>query len=188
MQDKWIRCGKAVKSLLNNRPEETSEFDNLNQGKCVQPIEMTFRFATKDDLPAIISLLADDVLGVARESLDIGTHIKYERAFSAICAQTGNQILLGIRDNEIAAMLQLTFIPSLSHQGGTRAQIESVRVKGNLRGYGIGKLLFQRAIDISKQAGCVVIQLTTDQRRNDALRFYEKLGFQHTHRGMKLAI
>jgi hypothetical protein len=32
------------------------------------------------------------------------------------------------------------------------------------------------------------VQLTTDRRRTDALRFYESLGFRPTHAGMKLPL
>lgn len=147
-----------------------------------------FRSATLEDLPTILVLLADDVLGTQRESLDASKIAKYEVALRAIFSQKGNQILLGVRDTEIVAMLQLTFIPGLSHQGATRAQIESVRVKSSVRGQGIGKILFREAIDISRRAGCFIVQLTTDQRRLDAVRFYESLGFKPTHFGMKLAI
>lgn len=151
-------------------------------------LEIQFRYATLDDLPAILSLLADDLLGTQRESMDAIATIKYEAAFRDIYSQKGNQILLGIQGTEIVAMLQLTFIPGLSHQGATRAQIESVRVKSSVRGGGIGKTLLGEAIDISKRAGCSIVQLTTDQRRPDAVRFYESLGFKPTHFGMKLAI
>lgn len=150
--------------------------------------EIQFRSATIADLPAILSLLADDVLGMQRESLDAAMRARYEAAFHAICAQQGNQILLGVQHGDIVAMLQLSIIPGLSHQGGTRAQIESVRVKSAVRGQGIGRRLFHEAIALSKQAGCVIVQLTTDQRRADALRFYESLGFKPTHLGMKLRV
>lgn len=150
------------------------------------PIE--FRSATIDDLPAILLLLAEDVLGAQRESLDEAARARYEAAFRDIHAQQGNQILLGVRGDEVVAMLQLTFIPGLSHQGGMRAQIESVRVKRSSRGQGLGKRLFREAVELSKQAGCIMVQLTTDRRRDDAIRFYEELGFKSTHFGMKLPL
>ncbi|MFC4931865.1 GNAT family N-acetyltransferase [Massilia sp. GCM10023247] len=156
----------------------------MTQGNTV----IQFRSAAFEDLPKILSLLADHVLGTQRESLDAATIARYEAAFRDIYSQKGNQILVGVQDSEIVAMLQLTFIPGLSHQGATRAQIESVRVKSSVRGHGIGKILFREAIDLSKRAGCSIVQLTTDQRRPDAVRFYESLGFKPTHSGMKLAI
>lgn len=147
-----------------------------------------FRAATRDDLPAILSLLIDDTLGAHRERLDDAAQARYVSAFDQIQARPGDQILLGVQGDEVVAMMQLTFIPGLSHQGAMRAQVESVRVKGTTRGQGIGKLLFQHAIALSKEAGCAVVQLTTDRRREDAARFYESLGFKPSHLGMKLAI
>ena len=85
-------------------------------------------------------------------------------------------------------MLQLTVIAGLSHQGSARAQIESVRVKHAMRGRGYGKQLFQRGLEIAKAKHCAIAQLTTDVRRSDALRFYEKLGFEATHHGMKMRL
>lgn len=147
-----------------------------------------FRFATIDDLPSMVALLNEDILGMQRERMDTESRVRYELAFHAIQKQEGNQILLGVLKDEIIAMLQLTFIPGLAHQGGCRAQIEAVRVKDTVRGEGVGKLLFGKAIEISKQAGCVMVQLTTDRRRDDAIRFYESIGFTPTHWGMKLPI
>lgn len=147
-----------------------------------------FRFATIDDLSSMVALLSEDILGVERERMDAESRASYELAFHAIQEQEGNQILLGVLDGEIIAMLQLTFIPGLAHQGSRRAQIEAVRVKGTVRGEGVGKLLFEKAIEMSKQAGCVMVQLTTDRRRDDAIRFYESMGFTPTHWGMKLPI
>ena len=151
-------------------------------------MDIVFRRAVMADLPSLLALLAEDVLGAQRESLAAPLHEQYAEALRDILAQQGNQILLGLSGDEIVAMLQLTFIPGLAHQGARRAQIEAVRVKGSVRGQGIGKRLFAQAIALSREAGCAMVQLTTDRRREDAIRFYEALGFQPTHVGMKLPL
>ncbi|WDZ96232.1 GNAT family N-acetyltransferase [Herbaspirillum sp. WKF16] len=151
-----------------------------------QPI--SFRFATRDDIPVLIALLRDDDLGRQREADDAHSLGQYEEAFARMSGQPGNRILLGLNGDEIVGMLQLTIIHGLTHQGRSRAQIEGVRVKGNVRGQGYGKQLFQQAFDIGKAEGCFVAQLTTDNRRADARRFYESLGFQATHHGMKRSL
>jgi GNAT superfamily N-acetyltransferase len=46
----------------------------------------------------------------------------------------------------------------------------------------------RQAIEIARAEGCGLVQLTTDQRRADAHRFYERLGFVASHLGMKLAL
>jgi GNAT superfamily N-acetyltransferase len=83
-------------------------------------------------------------------------------------------------------MLQLTFIPYLTHQGSWRALIEGVRVHKDYRSHGIGKALFSWAIERARQRNCRMVQLTTDKARPEALRFYQQLGFQASHEGMKL--
>ncbi|MGS0524115.1 GNAT family N-acetyltransferase [Zobellia nedashkovskayae] len=82
--------------------------------------------------------------------------------------------------------MQLSYITYLTYQGGIRAQIEAVRVHEDYRSKGIGQQLFEWAIQRAKQKGAHVVQLTTDKKRPDALKFYEKLGFTASHEGMKL--
>jgi GNAT superfamily N-acetyltransferase len=90
--------------------------------------------------------------------------------------------------NRVVGCLQLTFIPGLTRLGMTRAQIEGVRVEARRRGEGIGEALFHAAIDLAREADCGLVQLTTDQSRPDAHRFYQRLGFVASHQGMKLAL
>jgi len=85
----------------------------------------------------------------------------------------------------IVATLQLTYIPGLSRGGMRRALVEAVRVRSDLRGQRIGERLMEAAMDRARQRGCALIQLTTDLRRTDAHRFYQRLGFETTHAGMK---
>lgn len=146
---------------------------------------LVFRDADKADLPALAALLADDVLGAQRDGPQ---HMDaYIAAFDAVQAQAGNTIIVALIDEDIVGMLQLTLIPGLSRAGMLRAQIESVRVSSKHRGKKIGHALFEHAIGLAKQAGCGLVQLTTDKQRPDALRFYEALSFKATHEGMKLS-
>ena len=74
----------------------------------------------------------------------------------------------------------------MTYQGGIRAQIEAVRIREDQRRKGIGEKMFTWAIERAKERKAHLIQLTTDKKRPDALRFYEKLGFEASHEGMKL--
>jgi ribosomal protein S18 acetylase RimI-like enzyme len=112
----------------------------------------------------------------------------YKDAFSEIQKQIGNSIIVAVENNVVIGCLQLTFIPGLARLGMTRAQIEGVRVDRRYRKKGIGEALFCHAIDSAKAYGCGLVQLTTDKKRNDAHRFYERLGFMSSHEGMKLAL
>ncbi|MER2059133.1 MAG: GNAT family N-acetyltransferase, partial [Niallia sp.] len=86
---------------------------------------------------------------------------------------------------EIVGVQQITFTPHITHQGAWRATIEGVRTASSVRGKGVGTAIINWAIQRAKSRGCHLIQLTTDKQRPDALRFYERLGFQATHEGLK---
>ncbi|HZI24294.1 MAG TPA: GNAT family N-acetyltransferase [Chryseolinea sp.] len=148
---------------------------------------MIFRKATRSDLMEIVGMLANDPLGALRE--DLQHPEKYQQAFELI-DKDDNQELIVVENEggEIIGTFQLTFIQYLTHQGGIRAQIESVRVRDDQRGKGIGEQMFQWAIHRAKQKGAHLVQLTSDKKRLDAIRFYERLGFTASHEGMKLPV
>jgi ribosomal protein S18 acetylase RimI-like enzyme len=147
--------------------------------------EPVFRRANEDDLPAILTLLADDEHGRSREVLDRVPDPRYVAAFQAMEADPNQMPIVGAIGERVVAYLQLTVIPGLSRLGATRAQVESVRVARDLRGKGIGRRLMDYAIEEAGRRGCSLMQLTTDKTRPDAKRFYESLGFTASHEGMK---
>ncbi len=149
---------------------------------------MIIRRATEDDLPAIVQLLADDPLGAAREQYADPLPDAYRTAFAAMEAQGGNELRVAVIEHTVVGCLQLTMIPGISRMGASRAQIEGVRVAAAHRGERIGEALVHDAIERAKHAGCALVQLTTDATRVDAKRFYERLGFEATHLGMKLSL
>lgn len=147
-----------------------------------------FRQARRDDVPAIAALLADDVLGTERESPDENAYLK---AFGDMQAQGGNQYLVAVDsdgDGNILGCAQLVIIPGLSRTGMKRALVEGVRVAAAARGQGIGKRLMAEIHAIAAAEGCGLVQLTTDRARDAALGFYQRLGYVHSHHGMKLAL
>lgn len=143
------------------------------------------REAVDADLPRIADMLADDGLGRGRESGDMDV---YRAAFARMTAQPGNVYLVAEVEDQVAGCLQYTVIHGLSRAGASRAQIEGVRVDAAHRGQKIGEVMMQAAIDRARADGCALVQLTTDRRRGDAHRFYERLGFEASHVGMKLAL
>ncbi len=149
---------------------------------------LTFRRAVADDLPGLVALLADDALGRGREVTGPPLPAGYYAAFAAIEADPQQELVVAELAGSMAGSLQLTFIPGLSYQGACRAQIEGVRIRGDLRGRGLGGQLVGWAIARARERGCQLIQLTSDARRIEARRFYERLGFVASHVGMKLTL
>jgi GNAT superfamily N-acetyltransferase len=148
--------------------------------------QLRFRPARPDDLPTLVRMLADDPLGSRRERWSDPPAAAYVDAFAAITADPNNELVVAVRGEAVVGMLQLTFIPNLSYQGGWRTQIEGVRVVPDARSGGVGAAMMEWAIARARDRHCVMVQLTTDRARPDALRFYERLGFVRSHHGMKL--
>ena len=155
------------------------------------PVQLThsivLRLAAVGDVPAIVSLLADDVLGSSRES-EGDDLAPYLAAFAAIDEAPGQLLVVACAGDAVVATFQLSFIPGLSRRGTLRAQVEGVRVHAAQRGSGLGAALITWAIEESRRRGCGLVQLTTDKQRGDAHRFYERLGFVASHEGLKLTL
>ena len=142
-----------------------------------------FRPARRDEVPAVIAMLADDVLGQGREESDPAP---YYAAFDAMQNEGGNTLLVGVdQDDRPVATYQLTFISGLSLRASRRAQIESVRVAASHRGQGIGEAIMRDAESRARAAGCRLLQLTSNRSRDRALAFYERVGFTASHIGFK---
>lgn len=150
--------------------------------------DLTFRLAKIEDLPEIISMLADDVYGAQRENITEKVSEKYLEAFRKIQDDPNQELTVAEIDGNKVATFQLTFIQYLNFEGTLRAQIEAVRTRSDYRGQGIGTKVLTYAINRAKEKGCSLVQLTSDKRRTEALKFYEKLGFKASHEGFKLKL
>lgn len=145
------------------------------------------RVACRDDLSRIVAMLRDDPLGQSREAARADDPA-YAAAWEAIERDPNQRPLVLDDDGEAVGCARLTFVPGLSRAGMWRGQIEGVRVARSHRGRGAGRLLIERAVELCRERGCGLVQLTTDKQRPDALRFYEGLGFAASHEGMEAAV
>ncbi|MER5447847.1 GNAT family N-acetyltransferase [Streptomyces sp. NPDC002766] len=148
--------------------------------------DLEIRPATADDVPEIVAMLADDPLGAQRESPD--DLAPYLAALERLTADPNQHLVVAVRERRVVGTLQLTIVPGLSRRGATRSIIEAVRIHADERGSGLGTQLIEWAIDASRREGCQLVQLTSDNTRADAHRFYERLGFTASHVGFKLPL
>ena len=146
------------------------------------------RRATAHDVPGIVALLADDDLGRGREDNTPQALPAYLAAFEQMASDRNQLPVVLELEGQIAGYFQLTFIPGLSRRGMWRGLIESVRIAKARRGAKLGEAMMLFAIEECRGRGCGLVQLTTDKTRDDAHRFYERLGFSATHDGMKLTL
>ncbi len=145
-------------------------------------MSVVFRDAVKADIPAVLALLQDDMLGAGREVDDLGV---YERAFDQMAAEGTNVLVVGERDGVVVATYQLTLIAGLSLRAARRANVESVRVASHLRGQGIGAEMMADAEARARAAGAALMQLTANAKRERAHAFYQSNGFVKSHVGFK---
>ncbi|MEU3316385.1 GNAT family N-acetyltransferase [Streptomyces sp. NPDC048387] len=147
---------------------------------------MIFRTATRQDLPAVLALLADEERVVDPASVLVGE--AHERAFAAIEADPRNEMLVLVDGEAVLGCLQLTYIPGLGQGGRERALVEAVRIRADRRGGGLGAELMRLAAERARARGCGLVQLTSGKRRSAAHRFYERLGYVRSHEGFKLRL
>jgi len=151
-------------------------------------MKLNFREAQENDLAALVNLLADDELGRQREDNSMPLNLAYKQTFQQISSDTNNQLIIVETKQNIVGMLQLTFIPYLTHIGSWRCLIEGVRIHKDYRGAGLGTEFFTWAIARAKAKNCTILQLTSDKQRPNAIKFYESLGFTASHEGFKLKL
>jgi GNAT superfamily N-acetyltransferase len=146
---------------------------------------VTVRAARRDDLTAIVALVADeDRTEPGSEAADD----RYHAAFEAVDEDPRNEMFVADDGGEVIGYLQVTYIPGLGGRGRERAQLEAIRVRADRRGAGVGRALVTHAIERARGRGCTLVQLMSNKRRVDARGFYRSLGFVESHNGFKLAV
>ncbi len=151
--------------------------------------DLIFRRAAPADIPTMLVLShAGDARGADTPPLDPTTlsDPRYRAAFDAIDADPNQRLIVAEKDGEVVGTLQITFIPGLTRFGATRGLLENVHIRADQRGNGLGSRMVEWAIEQCRDAGCAMVQLTSNKLRLDAHRFYKKLGFEQSHEGFKL--
>lgn len=142
------------------------------------------REARRADLPALVGLLHEDVI---REVDEAGTDPeRYAAAFDEIAADAHQQLLVLESDGEVVGTAQVSWLRRLTYVGGLVCVVESVRVRSDRRGRGLGGVLMGHVVTEARRRGAARVELTTNSRRERAQEFYRRLGFVASHVGMKL--
>jgi ribosomal protein S18 acetylase RimI-like enzyme len=157
----------------------------------VKAQELTLRRASDNDLTALMLLLADDPISATRgDKASASDAAAYRSALTAIVTDPSNDLLVVVNEaDEPLATMQLTRIPGMARRGSTRLLIEAVRVRSDNRSNGIGSAMMRWVTRSAAPAlEASLVQLTSDEARLVALRFYERLGFVGSHRGFKYRV
>lgn len=145
------------------------------------PKPVVVRAATIGDLPVVLHLIRADSL----HAHDLPTSVTDEQhvAFEEISADPNQELLVAALGERVVATAQVTWMRMV--HGPLHCQVEAVRTAADVRGCGIGVRLMGAVEDVARRRRATRIQLTSNRQREDAHRFYERLGYESTHVGMK---
>lgn len=148
-------------------------------------MSLTYRGAVEADLPFIVGLLTEDAVRVTEDRPDEPFHPRYVAALRELGTDPNQMMMVAVLDGETVGTIQLTFIPGISSLGMKRCLVEAVHIAPAHRSKGLGSAMIQWAIAQARERGCGMVQLTSNKKRLDAHRFYERLGFLKSHEGFK---
>jgi GNAT superfamily N-acetyltransferase len=94
-------------------------------------------------------------------------------------------VLVAEQDNEVVGICQVLIFQHFQHTGGWCGEIESVHVRADKRSQGIGAALLEAAEALAIERGCYRVQLTSNNVRQEAHRFYSDHGYVSSHHGFK---
>lgn len=143
------------------------------------------RSARVDDLEAIVACMAAGALVEGRE--DASDLAPYRTALDE-AQLVPSDVLVAEADGEVVGVAQFIVFRHLQYRGRLCAELESVHVRPDHRGRGIGTLLVTAAVERARSIDCHRIQLTSNVARTSAHRFWERMGFVPSHVGYKLPL
>ena len=150
--------------------------------------ELLIRRAREADLTALIAIFAADDAGGHGDTTDEAAYEDYLRAFHVIDASNNEQLFVAELDGAVVGTFQILFNRTLTGRGSLTMIIEAVQTRPDMRGRGIGAQMIAYAIEEAKRRDCRLVQLTSNNVRTDAHRFYERLGFTKSHAGFKMKL
>lgn len=150
-----------------------------------QTSQITLRPARLQDLPNLLPLLAE--LEVTNDGPTL-SETEAREMLEQIEAVESHQIYVAARGNILVGTFALFIVQHLSHGGTRSAVIEDVVVGRDWQGQGIGQAMMAFAAEQARASGCYKVALSSWAGREDAHRFYERLGYQRNGYSFTLAL
>jgi GNAT superfamily N-acetyltransferase len=138
------------------------------------------RDARDGDAPAIGRLL--EQLGYPADPAAVS------RRLARFGSSGADRLFVAEVEDEVVGLAGIHVSPSLEYDGDA-AKVSALVVDERHRRRGIATALLRRVEHEARARGCVLIFLTTAERRKDAHEFYRRLGWEETGRrfGMRLS-
>jgi GNAT superfamily N-acetyltransferase len=148
-------------------------------------VDVLIRPIAQDDLEAASLVLQG---GSLTPEVEDETNVEAYWAAVEETRRRRGDVLIAEVNGEVVGVCQVLVFPHFQHTGGWCAELESVHVRSDLRGHGIGALLLAGAEALARERGCYRVQLTSRNVRSDAHRFYTTQGFEQTSQGFKKSL
>jgi GNAT superfamily N-acetyltransferase len=136
----------------------------------------------------LIAMFADDDIGGHGDTQSEDALPDYERAFKTIAASPDQTLYVAELAGEVVGTFQTAITTTLTGRGASFMIIEAVQTRSDMRGQGIGARMIEFCIEEARARGLPRVQLISNAKRKDAHRFYERLGFEPSHLGFKMAL
>ena len=133
-------------------------------------MDLTLRPAREADAGQVASLMTELGYPSTAEGVEDRLHV-------SLNSQT-SRCLVAHADDEVIGMMSMELIPYFP-TGSTICRVTSLVVSSRHRGRGVGEKLIAAAM-FAREHGCSGIEVTSAERRVDAHRFYQRLGFDRT--------
>lgn len=140
------------------------------------------RRAGRDDLGQVLALyrLLDGPYAIEDKA---GAE---EDAWRTLRSDPRQHVLVAAADGRVVGTATVIVVPNLGHRGAPWAAVENVVVAEEWRGREIGIRLMAAVGDLSREAGCYKLVLSSNLARADAHAFYVRLGWRQSHIGFSL--
>jgi N-acetylglutamate synthase-like GNAT family acetyltransferase len=134
---------------------------------------MEYRPASPEDAGRVAELLEQLGYPASRKAVT--------RRLQALAASRHDVVWVADRDGTVVGLVALHVSCSLEHDGDV-AKVSAIVVDEAARRQGVGEELMALAEREARRRGCVLLFLTTAERRKEAHTFYRGLGFEETGR------
>jgi GNAT superfamily N-acetyltransferase len=145
-------------------------------------VELVLRGIERDEVAAAVALIEEATLSPGVE--DPARLDDYWEAVLEV-RRRGGELLVATRGDDVVGMCQIIIFRHFQHTAGWCAELESVYVRSDVRGQGVGAALLVYAEDLARAKGCYRVQLASRNERTDAHRFYSRYGYVLTSQGFK---
>ena len=142
---------------------------------------------TIEDLPVLQKISYETFNGTFKHQNSPENMNSYlERAFNLKQLEKeiltiSSQFFFAYSNNEIAGYLKTNTNDAQSEKMGDESlEIERIYIKNKFQKHGIGKYLFNKAMDIAVESNKQKIWLGVWDKNENAIAFYEKMGFIQT--------